>query len=68
MLFSLIMEGTPNEKEDTLDNILRIWYPSLQEESLGDSLPFLEFVHCLDKTTPDDQRQTNIYIPLQKMR
>jgi AraC family transcriptional regulator len=61
-------KGTPDEIEATLDNILRVWYPSLQEESLGDSAPFFEFVHCLDKNTPEDQRQTNIYIPLKKMR
>jgi AraC family transcriptional regulator len=65
-VFAYYGKGTPKEIEDTLDNILRVWYPSLQEESLGDSLPFLEFVHCLDKTTPEDQRLTNIYIPLKK--
>jgi AraC family transcriptional regulator len=60
-------KGTPDEIEETLDNILRIWYPSLKEESLGDSAPFFEFVHCLDKTTPEDNRQTNIYIPLKAL-
>jgi AraC family transcriptional regulator len=67
-VFTHLGKGTPDEIEDTLDNILRVWYPSLQEESLGDSVPFFEFIHCLDKNTPEDQRQTNIYIPLQKMR
>lgn len=64
--FTYYGKGTPDELEATLDNILRVWYPSLQEKSLGDSAPFFEFVHCLDKNTPEDQRQTNIYIPLQK--
>jgi len=61
-------KGTPDEIEKALDTILRVWYPSLQEESLGDSVPFFEFVHCLDKTVPEDQRKTNIYIPLKKTR
>lgn len=65
-VFTHYGKGTPDEIEDTLDNILRVWYPFLQEESLGDSAPFFEFVHCLDKTTPENERQTNIYIPLKK--
>lgn len=67
-VFAQYGKGTPDEIEDTLDKILRVWYPSLQEQSLGESLPFLEFIHCLDKSTPEDERQTNIYIPLTKMR
>lgn len=65
-VFTHYGKGTPDEIEDTLDSILRIWYPSLREESLGDSAPFFEFVHCLDKTVSEDERQTNIYIPLRR--
>ncbi len=63
-VFTYHGKGTPDEMEDTLDNILSVWYPSLQEEGLGDSVPFFEFVHYLDKSIAEDKRQTNIYIPL----
>lgn len=60
--------GTPDEIESTLDDILRVWYPSLKEESLGDSVPFFEFVHCLDQSesVPEHEKLTKIYIPLKK--
>lgn len=60
--------GTPQEIEETLDNIFLAWYPSLRGNSLGDSVPFLEFVNCLDKSIPDYERQTKIFIPLKKSK
>jgi len=68
VVFDHIGIGTPDEIEQKLDEIFRVWYPSLKEESLGDSVPFLEFIHCLDKSIPEHERLTKIYIPLQSNR
>lgn len=65
-VFSHYGIGTPDELETALDDIFRVWYPSLKEQSLGDSTPFFEFVHCLDKSTAEHGRLTKIYIPLKK--
>lgn len=67
-LFKQFGTGTPDEIEETLDKILRVWFPSLKEESLGDTLPFFEFVHCLDKSSTEPVRQTNIYVPINRRK
>lgn len=59
--------GLPIELEQVLDLILRVWYPSFKEESLGDTPPFFEFVYCKEnKIALENERITKIYIPLAK--
>jgi len=55
--------GPYKDLTSTFEKIFRIWYPNSKEE-LADTLPFCEHPDMEDKSIPDANRTTKIYIPI----
>ena len=49
--------------EMTFEKIFRSWYPNSQE-TLANAKPFCEHINVEDKSLPDSERITKIYIPI----
>jgi AraC family transcriptional regulator len=59
-----VHRGPYSEVENAFDEIFRLWYPTFQEQ-IADAIPFCEHINAWDRSIPDDERVTKIYIPLQ---
>ena len=59
-----IHRGPYSQLEKAFDEIFRLWYPTSHEQ-LADAIPFCEHLNAWDKSIPDAERLTKLYIPLE---
>ena len=58
-----VHRGSYKNLTSSFEKIFRVWYPNSKEE-LADLLPFCEHIDMEDKSIPDTDRITKIYIPI----
>jgi AraC family transcriptional regulator len=59
-----IHRGPSSQIENAFEEIFRFWYPTSQDQ-IADSLSFCEHINPWDKSIPEEERLTKLYIPLE---